>query len=185
MKKIVIKYGLWAALITLGLPLIGEIILQSGGGRVDFTTGEIIGYASMAAAMIFVFLGMKKFRDEVNNGKLSFLEALKVGLLIAVIPAVGFGLYSYVYSEFLHPEFMDEYYTYSIEQMKESLPEAEFEAKVAELEAQKEMFMNPFVNFFVMFATVFIIGVIFTLVSSLILKTAGEPDQLEQNLNLS
>jgi hypothetical protein len=47
----------------------------------------------MLLAMVFVFLGIRHFRDHENEGMLTFGQGLKIGVLIVLIPAVAFGLF--------------------------------------------------------------------------------------------
>ena len=65
---------------------------------------------------------------------------------------------------------MDQYYTKAVEDMRETLPAEELEAKLKEMEAQKEMFSSPLFTFLIMGMTVFVIGFIISLISSLILQ---------------
>ena len=46
----------------------------------------------------------------------------------------------------------------------------ELQEKIKEMEAEKEMFSSPVMNFLLMFLTVFMIGLIVSLLSSLILQ---------------
>ncbi len=71
---------------------------------------------------------------------------------------------------------MTEYYTYYLEQMRNTLSEAEFKVEFEKLEAQKELFSNIFMNFFIMFATVLIIGFIISLGSALLLQRKNSTD---------
>ncbi|AKA35295.1 DUF4199 domain-containing protein [Flagellimonas lutaonensis] len=166
MKKTIIRYGVYGALTICLLSLLGWF----AGDNLDYSTKEVIGYASMVVSLSFVYFGIKHFRDKQNGGKISFKKALTIGVLISVITALIFGILDIIYVEYLNPGFMDDYYNHSIEQMKSTLPTAEYEAKVAELEAQKEMFMNPLFTFIVMGMTVFVIGFIISLVSALLLQ---------------
>jgi hypothetical protein len=61
---------------------------------------EIAGHLSIFISMIFVFMGIKHYRDSMNGGKLNFAQGLKVGTLIILIPAIAFGLLDIVYTEF-------------------------------------------------------------------------------------
>lgn len=166
MKKTAFRYGLYGALTICVLSLLAWLV----GVNLEYTTQEVIGYASMVVSLSFVYFGIKHFRDKENGGKVSFKKALTIGVLISLITALIFGVLDIIYVEYINPEFMDDYYNHSIAQMKSTLPTAEYEAKVAELEAQKEMFMNPLFTFMVMGMTVFVIGFIISLVSALLLQ---------------
>jgi hypothetical protein len=114
--------------------------------------------------------GIRNYRDALNKGTVSFGKGLKIGVLITLLSSITFGLINVVYTEIINPEFTAEYYEYSIEKYKESLPAEAFKTKLIELESQKDLFENPLVNFVIMALTVFIIGFIISLISGLILQ---------------
>jgi len=166
MKKTVVRYGLYGAL-TICILFIGSWFFID---EVNFEISEVIGYASMIVSLSFVYFGIKNYRDTESEGKISFKKALTIGVLISLITALAFAILDVFYVEVLNPEFMDQYYAHTIEQMQNTMPADEVEAKVKEMEAQKELFSSPLVTFFVMGMTVFVIGFIMSLISSLILQ---------------
>ena len=135
----------------------------------SWETAEIAGYLSMILSMIFVFMGIRYYRDHVNNGILSFGQGLKVGVLIVLVPSIAFGLFDLLYTEVLNPSWGDDYYGYYVQKIKESAPANQVESKLKELQEQREMFGNPVFQFLLMALTVFIIGFIVTIISSLAL----------------
>lgn len=169
MKQIILRNGLIAAAIMIGIPLIGWLFMDEEA-LMDFKTGEIIGYGTMVVSMIFVFLGIKQYREKENKGQLSFIEGLKLGLMITVFPALAFALYNYVYVEILEPDFTEVYYAYQIDELKVQLSSEAFEMEKVKMEEQKEMFMNPWISTTVMFFTVFIIGLIASILSAFVLQ---------------
>ena len=166
MKKTILRYGVYGAITIMALFMAS---LYAGEG-LDYTTQEVIGYASMLISLSFVFFGIKHFRDRVNNGVVSLGKAIVIGLVISLITALAFGILDFVYVKYLNPGFMEEYYTNNLAQLQESLPAAEFEVKKAELESQKELFMNPVMSFVLMSMTVLVIGFVVSLISGLILQ---------------
>lgn len=166
MKNTVTRYGLYAAITICVLALAGWYF----GKNLNYTLQEVIGYAGMIISLLFVFFGIKQYRDKENNGIVSFGKALVIGLLISLIAALAFGILDLIYIKYINPDFMTEYYAHYVAQMKATLPEAELKVKLEELEAQKELFSNTFMSFFLMFATVLIIGFIISLLSALILQ---------------
>ncbi len=166
MRKIVFRYGGYGA-ITICVLFLAAWFLADGQ---SYAVQEFIGYAVMIVSLSFVFFGIKQFRDTENNGKISFKKALTLGVLISGIVAIVFGVLDVIYVEFLNPDFMDDYYARSIEQMRANLPEDEFKTKLVELEAQKSTFSNPLFTFLIMGMTVFVIGFIISLISSLLLQ---------------
>ncbi len=166
MKKTVLRYGMYgsitlAILFSLGLYL---------GQFLDYTAREVIGYTTMVVSLSFIFFAIKHYRDKENNGIVSFKQALKIGVLISLIVALVFGIIDVIYIEFINPDFTAEYYAHHVEQYKNSLPEAEFQEKLKELEAQKEMFSSTAMSFIVMSMTVFVLGFIVSLISTIFLQ---------------
>jgi len=138
--------------------------------NVSYDNAEIAGYLTMLLSMIFVFMGIRYYRDHVNNGSLSLGEGLKIGVLIILIPSVFFGLFDVLYTEVLNPSWKQDYFNYYVAQAKASTPAADLPAKLKELEKGKEMFGSPAFQFALMAGTVFIIGLIVTIISSLTLR---------------
>ena len=166
MKHTVIKFGLLAFLsgfILFGLPF----FLGMG---VDFVYGELVGYTAMVLSLLFVYFGIKHFRDKENNGKISFRKSILIGMLITFGAAVGVALFDYIYTSQINPDFASEYTEYAINKMRETLPTEEVTVKAAELKQQMEAYGSPGFMAFMMLASVVIIGFIITLISSLILQ---------------
>lgn len=166
MKNTILRYGFYSALILTILFILGLVVSEYFG----FTASEVFGYVSMIISLLFVFIGIKHFRDKVNNGVVSFGKALLIGILISLIAAITFGVIDLIYIIFINPDFATEYYAHAIEQYRATLSEIDFKEKLIELEAQKELFMNPFVSFLLMTVTVLILGFIISLISALILQ---------------
>lgn len=169
MKNTIVKYGIYgfitASILFLAGFLIGKQI------NLDFSTMAVLGYASMVLSLLFVFFGIKHFRDKVNNGKISFGKSIIIGLLISLFAAIGFGIVDYIYTTSINPNFAVEYKDYALLQLNESgLAATELKTKIDELEASMEMMNSPIALAFIMFATVMIIGFIISLISGLILQ---------------
>lgn len=166
MKKTVLRYGLYGAITICVLFLLSWFL----GADFDFSTQEIIGYVSMVVALSFVYFGIKHFRDIENNGVLTFKKGLTIGILITLITALAFGIIDVIYVEFINPDFMAEYYTTTIEQLKTTVPAEELQEKLTALEAERALFSNPIMSFLMMAVMVFGIGFIISLISALVLK---------------
>lgn len=167
MKKIIIRYGIYSALSLV--VLFGLTFLF--GKNLDFGATEKLGYVSILIGMIFVYLGIREYREKIGEGKISFWKAVKIGLLIVSIPSIVFGLIDVIYVTFIDPDFIENFYNHSLAEMKANLPVAEYEIKAAEIESQRAMFSNVFFQFIIMGLTVFLIGIVASFVSSFILKT--------------
>lgn len=168
MKKTALRYGLYSSVFMVGMFIIGFMIFM--GPEKNYKGSEIFGYSSMVVSMVFVFFGIKHFRDQLNGGMLSFGKGMKVGLLIVLIPSLAFGLFTVIYMTAINPDYTENYYNYQLSQMQANMNAAEFDAARTKMEQQRAMFANPAFSFIVMALTVFVIGVIATVISSLILK---------------
>ncbi|OBX23646.1 MULTISPECIES: DUF4199 domain-containing protein [Bizionia] len=166
MKQTVYKYGLYSSGLLI-LLFSTSFIFE---GSLDYSMSEVVGYISIILSLLFIYFGIKYYRDTINNGILKFSKGLKIGLLISVFTSLTFGLINVVYTTFINPDFTTEYYNHSIETFRGTLSDADFQAKLIELESQREIFGNPFFNFFLMAFTVFIIGFVISVISSGILK---------------
>jgi ABC-type sugar transport system permease subunit len=167
MKPTAFRYGLYASLVLLVLFLLNYALFNKS---LDYATQEVIGYLTIVLSMFFIFLGIRHYRNHLNMGRLSFGEGMKLGILIALIPAIFFGLFNLLYVEVIDPGWREDYYSHYIEQVKaNTAPEAQQE-EIAALEKQREFFSSPVMTFLVMFATVFIVGVIATIISALALR---------------
>lgn len=167
MRSITVRYGLYSILAIVALSAVQFFLWMP---NVSFGWAEFGGYLTMVLSMIFVFLGIRRYRDTVGKGYLTFGQGLKIGALISLLPSVAFGLFDILYTEVINPNWLNDYYTKYTEQLKLTIPAAELPAKLAELEKQKELFGNSFMQFLLMAATVFIIGIIVTIISSLALR---------------
>lgn len=167
MKKVIFRYGMYATLVIVGLGMFGFFVINKMMG---YTLQEIYGYLTMLLSMIFVFLGIRHYRDAVNNGTLSFGQGLKIGVLIVLIPSVFFGLFDMLYTQVLNPAWANEYYTQYINKIKAATPPDKLDAALKKVADERAFFSNPIMLFLVMAFTVFIIGFIVTIISSLALR---------------
>ena len=167
MKKTVIRYGIYASLLMVLLSAIDFFVLAK---MASFAVQEVAGYLTMLLSMIFVFIGIRHYRDHVNGGILSFWQGVKIGLLIVLLPSLCFGLFDILYTEVIHPGWMNEYYAKYLERIKTSTPPDQLDAMIKKVTAEKEMFSNPLLQFLLMSLTVFIIGFIVTIISAITLR---------------
>ncbi|MHA7055624.1 DUF4199 domain-containing protein [Aquimarina sp. M1] len=166
MKNTVLRYGIYGA-ITICILFMLSLTF---GKNLSYSLQEVIGYASMVISLLFIFFGIKHYRDKENNGAVSFGKALIIGILISLFAALAFGIIDVIYIKYINPDFTEEYYNHMVEQMSNSLPEATFHVKLQELETQKKLFSSPLMNFLLMSATVLVIGFIISLISGLVLQ---------------
>ena len=97
MKQVVFRYGIYAGLAILVLGALHVFVFMPP--MISWEMAEVAGYLTMILCMIFVFMGIRYYRDHVNNGFLTFGQGLKLGALIVLVPAVTFGLFDILYTE--------------------------------------------------------------------------------------
>lgn len=148
MKSTITKYGL-LSLLTAAILFLAALVFGNG---LSYTSQAIIGYASMFISLTFVFFGIKHFRDKENDGRVTFMKAFTIGILISLFSALGFAVIDYLYTAVINPEFMTEY-------------AATMEANGEEMENYSSSSLALF-----MFAIVLVMGIIVTLLSAFILQ---------------
>ena len=169
MKKTVLTYGLIsggiAALLMFGMALF------TGDDPENFSNGEIFGYASILLSMLFVFLGVRAYRDQVAEGVISFGKAFQVGLYITLISCVIYVIAWMIISNTMMTDFMEQYSEYMINNMKESGATAEeISKKTAEMEYYSELYKNPLIAAGITFLEPLPVGLLVTLASAGILR---------------
>lgn len=166
----IIRFGLIYGL-ALGIGFyVSHLVL--GTNADNFTKGEIVGYSVMIISSLAVVMGIKEYKQKRAPAPLGFMGALGVGLGISLIAANMFALYNWLYLEFINPTFTATYIQYSEQQILSSgLELIVIEQQLEELAHYADLMSNNFTQSMLMFATVFIIGLLFSLVSALALRT--------------
>lgn len=166
MKSTVFKYGLYA--LIAGFLLFGAPFLF--GMDVGFEYGEVLGYSAMVLSLLFVFFGIKHYRDKESGGKVSLGKAIVIGMLIAVFAGIGVAIFDYLYTTQINPDFAAEYLEQSLTRMEQNLSAEEYKVKSAELRQQMTDYGGSGFMAMLMFISVLIIGFIVSLISGLILQ---------------
>jgi MFS family permease len=168
MKRIVIVCGLMAGGIVSAMMIITMAIYTSTG---NFENGMIYGYASMLIAFSLIFVGIKNYRDKYNNGIISFGKAFKIGLFITLIASTMYVIVWLIDYYFFIPDFGEKYAAHMLEKLKASgAREVELAKQTKEMASFSEMYKNPFFNALITYSEIIPVGLIVTLISSLILK---------------
>lgn len=164
MKKIIVKNGLIGGLIVATMMAFSTILFMRSPA--NFEPSMIIGFSGMFLAFIFVFLGIKQFRDKVNAGQLHFTEGLKIGLWIALLTSTIYVVIWMVEYSVFFPNFADKYAEYIV---KNAQPEELAEVTKSANEV-KEIYKSQLMVFLYTYTEVLPIGMVFAIVSALILK---------------
>jgi len=164
MRKTVLTYGLISGVIAAVL-MLAHVPFMDGGRK-----ALILGYTGIVLSALLIFFGVRSYRENVGNGKISFGRGFAVGILIALISAACYvAAWEVVY--YSSPGIADHVFNKQIEDLKEKgAPQAEIDAAAVQVESFKKLYANPFVNVAFTFIEPFPVGVIMTLISAVILR---------------
>ncbi len=168
MKQTVLRYGLYSGALA-------AVLMVCTASLMNFETGAYYGYAGIFLSMLFVYFGVRSYREQVGGGELSFGKGLQIGLLIAIISCVCYALaWMVVYETMMH-DFMDKYAAHVLEKLQQSgAAQAEIDRQTAEMQQFKEMYKNPLVRFGFSFLEPIPVGLPVAFISALLLrKRAG------------
>ena len=163
MPKIVLTYGLIAGAI-----LAATMLLSFGfQDAIGFDNGAIVGYSAMVVAFLFVYFGVRRYRDEIAGGTLRFGAAFKVGLMITLVATVCYVITWQVVYYQLMPDFFDRYAAHAIAKAQAAgQSEARLIALTAEIVEFAELYKNPFINIGFTFLEPLPVGLLFSLVTA-------------------
>ena len=168
MKKNILIYGLIGGVIVSTLMLISVNGLSH---RVDYNTSLFIGYASMIIGLSLVFVGIRNYRDKYNGGVISFGTAFKIGILIVLIASTMYAIAWVIDSSFFMTNYMEKYAADTLDRLKASgASKAEIDKQAKDMANIISMSKNPLFNLMTAYLEIIPVGLIVTLISSLILK---------------
>jgi hypothetical protein len=173
MKRNSLVFGAIAGVIISTFMGISMAIMGCGSGDMDGgSTSMIIGFSAMAVAFSFIFVGIKNYRDKQNGGIISFGKAFLLGFMISFIASTLYVITWGIEFHFFMPGFMDKYSAMQVKELQESgLSGAALDEALKSIETAGYNYKhNPF--FFAMYTYMEIlpVGIIITLISSLILR---------------
>ena len=163
MKKCILTYGLMAGSISIVLGLLNWFTVAQAYG---VTVSRTIGYLSIILALLCIPLGIRYYRDRLNNGRITFGEAFRIGIGITFITSFMIFLYSVLFFVFAGSTY-DEW-------TRKGLSEAELNELQARVAQAPDFVFTPWFQAFILFLTVFLIGVIIDFISAMTLcREAG------------
>jgi Protein of unknown function (DUF4199) len=170
MKKTVLTFGIISGAVS-ALMMLSTIPFMH---KIGFDRGLIVGYTTIVLSFLLVFPGIRSYRENVGDGKITFGRAFAVGILITLISCAFYVItWEIVYFNFL-PDFADKYSAYMVEKVKASGGNQQaINATIQQMKDMKRMLDNPLINAAMTFLEPFPIGLIITLISSAILRKKG------------
>jgi hypothetical protein len=177
MKKTVLTFGLISGAVAAVL----MTSLVSFVYRIGFDKGVILGYTAIVVSLLFVPFGIRSYRENVGGGSITFGRAFAIGILITIISCICYVVaWEIVYFNFL-PDFGEKYAAYMIEKARAAgASQQAIEATVQEMKGMKVMLDNPLINAALSFIEPFPVGLIITLISSVILRKKPRSNDREE-----
>jgi hypothetical protein len=172
MKRIVLTFGLIGGAIA-ALMMFASIRFV---GRASYETLTVLGYTTFVACFLMVYFGIRSYRDGVGGGTITFGRAFKVGILITLVSCAVYVIsWEFIHHQFL-PTFFEDYLNYMVESMRAAgATQAELNQQLQQNEQFREWFKNPFIRYAMSLMEAFPVGLVITLISSMILKTKTRP----------
>ena len=164
MTKTVLTYGLISGVIAAAL-MLAHVPYMDGSSK-----ALIVGYAGIVLASLLIFFGVRSYRENNGNGKISFGRAFAVGILIALISSACYvAAWEVVY--FSKPEIADHIFDKQVEDLKAAgAPQEKIDEAAREIASFKKLYANPLANIAFTFLEPFPVGLLMTLISAAILR---------------
>lgn len=158
MKNVVLRYGIVSGCVLIFTGIMNWLFVAKQFG---YTPSEVVGYASFFIALMAVPLGIKYYKENLNNGFITMKDSFKIGLGITGIASLVMFFYSLIYFKVFGDEFMEWY--------ESSVSVEEWKNIESQMASMPDYMMTPWFRSLVMLITVFFIGFIITLISSLVI----------------
>lgn len=176
MKKTVLTFGIISGLVISVLMGTTTVFAE----RIGFDRAVIVGYTTMLISFLFVFFGIRSYRDNVGGGFISFGRAFTVGILITLITCVFYvGIWEILYFTVLH-DFPEKYANYMIEKARASgANSAQLAQQMEQMKQMKALLDNPVLAPAVIFISEPLpVGLMMTLISAVILRKRRRPAEV-------
>lgn len=162
MNNIIVKNGLIGSCIVSALLIAITMYMKANPEK---EVSIMIGFAGMLLSFFFVVKGIKQQR-EANKGFISFGKAFLTGFWITLIISTIYVLVWLVILYNFFPNFMEHYANMAIEKASPN----EVVKVTEEMNSYKEMYKNPIMVILLTYMEILPLGIVFSLVSALILK---------------
>ena len=160
MNKIILKNGIFGGLVVSAVMFYVSYSMKSNP---DMEPSMVLGFGSMIIAFLFILFGILQ-QKKVNNDTISFWEAFKTGLFIAIITSTIYvAVWLVIYYNYF-PDFIERYG----EIMKKITPPEELAARQEEMEFYKKAYKSPLGVIGLTYMEILPLGIVFDLIYSLV-----------------
>jgi F0F1-type ATP synthase assembly protein I len=167
MRKVVLTFGFLSGGLS-ALMMFGTLPFLE---TIGYDRGLIVGYTAIVISLLFVYFGIRSYRDNVLGGRISFARGLGVGLLITLISCAFYVAAWQIISRNFMPDWMDKFNAQVLKELKASgATEAEVQAAVQKGEEFKVLLANPLVNIAFTLIEPLPVGLLITFISAAVLR---------------
>lgn len=167
MRKTTLTFGLISGAIS-SLMMVALVPVTA---RIGFDKSVVIGYTSIVLSFLLVFFGIRSYRENVDDGQITFSKAFVVGISITLISCICYVVAWDVLYYNVFPDFWDKYGAHLVEKLKASgASPAAVQAQLQQVTKYKELYKNPLRNAAMTFIEPFTIGLAITLISAAVLR---------------
>jgi hypothetical protein len=139
--------------------------------RIGIDRGYIVGYTTIVLSCLFIYFGVRSYRENVSGGAITFARAFGVGLAIGVISCLCYVVtWEIIYFNFM-PDFLDKFDAYEIAKLKAAgASAAVLQRHIEEQNHMKVLYANPLFNAALTFIEPFPVALLVTLISAAVLR---------------
>jgi uncharacterized membrane protein (DUF485 family) len=178
MNKIVIYYGLISGAFVSAI-MAGSMAICAVNPDFEGNFSVITGFSAQILALSVIYFAVKKFRDKLNEGKVTFGKAFAIGLLISLIASSIYVLTWAIEYKTMYPDFLEKYTVRMISQLKASgATQAAIDTQISQMKWYKDNYNNPIYFILLTAVEIFPTGVVVSLVYALILMTRKKKEAL-------
>ena len=178
MKRVVLTFGLISGAVSAGLMLAFIPFID----KIGFDKGFILGYSAIVLSFLLVFFGIRSYRENVGGGQISFGKAFSIGILITLISCAFYAVTWQISFYLFFPDFFEKYSSYAVTKMQNSGASPQEVAKtLEEFKRMSAVYKNPILGALIVgVSEPFPVGLLVTLISSLVLRKKAKPVSAEQ-----
>src|SRR5262245_5948909 len=111
MKKVVLTFGVLSGVLIAVMMSATTLFSE----QIGFDHAVVVGYNAIVISFLFVYFGIRSYRDNVLGGQITFAKGVQAGILITLISCVFYvGSWLILYYNFM-PDFGDKYAAYLVE----------------------------------------------------------------------
>lgn len=171
--RLELRYAIFIG-VGISIWVLFEYLLGFHTTRLEI--GQYSGYLSVIIPILGLYLGLRKKRDVELKGEMSYLTALKSGVIISIIASLIIGIFFYFYTSFIHPSWIKQGLEFERKRMIEKrIPKKDIEKNVEQLKA----FYSPQMQFTGTFIGTAIYAVLLTSIISLVVRRKKPESKLD------